>query len=131
MFFMMSVMTVSSVHQRTRHLHDSVEMNENKRANRERAGRCQRAGCGSTPMRFFTRDQSDEFADRKLAEQVAEEDEKKERPEKRQKAIGVLLESRAEDFNPQKFQDRFEKVFRPGRGIGLRLLEHGGEDGQH
>ena len=61
--------------------------------------------------------QFEERGKRNAAQHVAEENEKEERPKKRHEPIGVLLQRRAKNFNPQKLQDRFEEVFRPRRRL--------------
>src|SRR4051794_8759541 len=123
MLFMMPMMTVSSVHQRTGNLNDPIQMNEQKRADRQGEGGRDRAGRRASDVRLVTRDKRDEFANRKLAQQIAEQDVKEKRPEIREEPIGVFLQRRAEYFDAKEFQYRFEEVLAAGRRFALRPAE--------
>src|SRR3954451_3516740 len=98
MLFMMPMMTVSSVHQRTGDLNDYVQMNEQKRADRqgERGRDC--AGRRASYVRFVTRDKRDKFANRKLSEQIAEKNVEEQCPEIREEPSGAFLQRRPENF---------------------------------
>ena len=55
-------------------------MNREQRAQRESASRCDRSGCSATEVRFVRSagEDRDDFGDRDLPKQVAEEDEEEE-----------------------------------------------------
>src|SRR5438046_2460769 len=111
MLLVMRVMAVRSVHQRSSELKDAAEVDEKECTERQRTGGCDGACRCPAKVRLVPAScQGEDFGDGKLSQQVAEEDEEKERPQERNESVGVLLQRRTENFNPQKLENRFEKV---------------------
>src|SRR4051812_37396634 len=117
--FVMAVMAVGSVNQRSRHLKDAANVDEKERRDGQRASRRDGSRCGGADVRFMLAalQERQDLAQRNLAEQVAEEDEEEQRPEERDEAVGMLLERGAEYFDTQEFEDRFEEVRRAARRV--------------
>src|SRR6266496_5043350 len=110
MFLVMTMVPVGAIDEGLENLEDAVEVDEEERANRQRAGGGHGPGRGAAEVRRFARRERDDLAEGDLPEQVAEEDEEKERPEKRHEAIGVFLERRADHFDAKEFENRLEEV---------------------
>jgi hypothetical protein len=117
MLFVVSVVSISPIHEGAGDLPDSVQVNEEKSHDGQRGGGGDRA-CGRTAqVRGLACDQGDDFAKGNLAEEVGEEDEEEEGPEEGDETVGVFLECRAEDFDAEELEDRLEEVARAGGGI--------------
>ena len=94
------MMPVAAIAQGFEDLENAAAVNEKEGEDRQCARRADGAGGGSTQMLDMAPgQQADDFADWNEAQQIAEQDEKKQRPEKRKKPIRIFLQRRADDFN--------------------------------
>src|SRR5689334_10581444 len=118
MLLMMAMMAVGAVDQISGHLHDAAGVNRNQGTERQRAGGDGRSRRRPPPVRFAASKEGDDFPEWNLPQKIAEEDEKKQRPEKRDEAVGMFLERGTKDFDAQEFHDGFEKVSRAVRHVG-------------
>src|SRR4051812_34676277 len=99
-------------------------MDEQERAKGQRASSSDGAGGCASQMRLASAlDEGNNFAEGDLPQQITEQDEEKDCPEKGHEAIGMLLQSRAKYLDPKEFQDRFEEISRACWGVRMRLTK--------
>ena len=122
----MGVLPVGSVHQRMGDHVDAMGVNEEEGDDRQggRRGNIARRRSAKT----FTRPaviSSMIAASGMQTQDVAEENEEKERPEKRHETVGVFLECRPENFDAQVLENRFEEILRARRRTRRRPGQKG------
>src|SRR5690349_19396419 len=111
MLFVMAMMTIRAIPQRTSQLEQSINMNENERCNRQRdRGGNPTRRRASNMLPAPVRDQFKKLAKRDQPQDIAEQNEEEHRPEERHEPIGVFLQGRTKDFDTQEFEDRFKEV---------------------
>ncbi len=131
-FLVMAVLAVGAVHQGAGHRVDAVKVDEEESADRQRRRGVDRAGGGAAEvLDMAAGNELEEIRERNAPEHVAESDEEKDRPEERDEFVGVFLERGAEDFEAEKFEDRFEEIFCAGWSGAVGLRKKRGENQQH